>query len=61
MSTSDLLLLAASVDEAHARLLVLHDGALAEQRHLLYDADPDAAFPPFPYPADTDDTARRSS
>jgi hypothetical protein len=25
-------------------------GELAEQRHLLYDADPDATVPAFPYP-----------
>jgi len=26
-------------------------GVLAEYRHLLYDADPDASVPAFPYPA----------
>ncbi|MGW5173208.1 hypothetical protein ACWERY_02420 [Streptomyces sp. NPDC004082] len=26
------------------------DGLCAEYRHLLYDADPDAAIPAFPYP-----------
>lgn len=26
------------------------DGEAAEQRHLLYDADPDSAVPAFPYP-----------
>lgn len=27
------------------------DGERAEQRHLLYDADPDSTTPAFPYPA----------
>ncbi|MFR9796572.1 hypothetical protein ACL02U_11810 [Streptomyces sp. MS06] len=53
----------AAVDRSVARLcwLLAHpeavddaphatDGELAEQRHLLYDADPDAVTPAFPYP-----------
>ncbi|MFJ4808552.1 hypothetical protein [Streptomyces longwoodensis] len=29
-------------------------GELAEMRHLLYDADPDATVPAFPYPTTTE-------
>ncbi|WP_432091085.1 hypothetical protein [Streptomyces sp. NRRL F-5630] len=57
MPAQDLAAMALMADELWARLGRLHDGLLAEQRHLLYDADADAATPPFPYP----DAARRQS
>jgi hypothetical protein len=51
---------AQSADESAAKLqwLLAHPapgrpasaGELAEQRHLLYDADPDSTVPAFPYP-----------
>ncbi|MYR28647.1 MULTISPECIES: hypothetical protein [unclassified Streptomyces] len=57
MPAQDLSAMAARADDAHARLTARHaarfEGALAEQRHLLYDADADATVPPFPYPTDT--------
>ncbi|MFJ4418220.1 hypothetical protein [Streptomyces sp. NPDC088925] len=61
MPAQDLPAMAARADEAHARLAAQHaarfEGALAEQRHLLYDADLDAETPAFPYP----DADRRQS
>lgn len=58
----DLPALADALDAAHVRLKAeveprLLAGALAEQRHLLHDADPDAATPALPCPTD----ARRQS
>ncbi|MHC3427241.1 hypothetical protein [Streptomyces sp. DT18] len=61
MPAQDLPAMAVRADEAHARLTAQHaarfEGALAEQRHWLYDADPDATTPAFPYP----DADRRPS
>ncbi|WP_435246400.1 hypothetical protein [Streptomyces sp. NRRL F-5630] len=57
MSAQDLSAMALMADELWDRIGRLHDGLLAEQRHWLYDADPDAATPAFPYP----DAARRQS
>ena len=37
-------------DPDHAPHTPASPGELAEQRHLLYDADPDSAVPAFPYP-----------
>ncbi|MYR28641.1 MULTISPECIES: hypothetical protein [unclassified Streptomyces] len=58
MPAQDLPAMAVMDDELYARITRLHDGALAEQRHLLYDQDPDSAVPAFPYP---DDISRRLS
>ncbi|MFF5615432.1 hypothetical protein ACFY7B_21170 [Streptomyces albidoflavus] len=43
--TTDLTALAADLDASAARMRRLHEGALAEQRHLLHDADPDSIVP----------------
>ncbi|MCK2144846.1 hypothetical protein MWG58_28815 [Streptomyces sp. WAC00276] len=45
MTTTDLTALAADLDASAARMRRLHEGALAEQRHLLHDADPDSTVP----------------
>ncbi|MEU2313090.1 hypothetical protein [Streptomyces albidoflavus] len=42
---TDLTALAADLDASAARMRRLHEGALAEQRHWLHDADPDSAVP----------------
>ncbi|MFE9317890.1 hypothetical protein ACFYNV_22725 [Streptomyces albidoflavus] len=42
---TDLTALAADLDASAARMRRLHEGALAEQRHLLHDADPDSTVP----------------
>ncbi|KUL59631.1 hypothetical protein ADL32_18850 [Streptomyces albidoflavus] len=42
---TDLTVLAAALDASAARMRRLHEGALAEQRHLLHDADPDSTVP----------------
>ena len=43
--TTDLTPLANGLDASAARMRRLHEGALAEQRHLLHDADPDSTVP----------------
>lgn len=43
--TTDLTALADDLDASAARMRRLHEGALAEQRHLLHDADPDSTVP----------------
>ncbi|MFJ5090016.1 hypothetical protein [Streptomyces sp. NPDC088674] len=57
MPAQDLPAMAVMADELWARLGRLHDGLLAEQRHLLYDQDPDSTVPAFPHP----DADRRQS
>lgn len=42
---TDLTALAADLDASAARMRRLHEGALAEQRHWLHDADPDSTVP----------------
>ncbi|MFD5027057.1 hypothetical protein [Streptomyces sp. NPDC058373] len=43
--TTNLTTLAADLDAAAARMRRLYEGALAEQRHLLHDTDPDSTVP----------------
>ncbi|MGW9584678.1 hypothetical protein ACWIGB_05335 [Streptomyces albidoflavus] len=42
---TDLTALADALDASAARMRRLHEGALAEQRHLLHDADPASTVP----------------
>ncbi|MEU2960424.1 hypothetical protein [Streptomyces albidoflavus] len=43
--TTDLTALTADLDASAARMRRLHEGALAEQRRWLHDADPDSTVP----------------
>ncbi|MFE6597185.1 hypothetical protein ACFU9O_02580 [Streptomyces albidoflavus] len=45
MTTKNLAAVADALDASAARMRRLHEGALAEQRHWLHDADPDSTVP----------------